>query len=285
VERQLAELGWAEVTADDPASATILLFAEHGRALARTRLLDRVVLEALAPDLEMTADDVVCYPEPRAADSDGISGVALAAVDAGARLIVPRATPDGSQISIVSARDATFSPVPSVDADLTWFRVTGPLGPTQPAPSWSLALAAAHRAVAAELTGLAREILRLAVEHTTTRHQYGVPVSSFQAVRYRLAESHVAIVAAEGLVETAFVVGTPFAAAVAKAQAGRAHEATSAAAIQVCGAMGSSLEHPLHRYVARGLVLDAFLDGWADLVVQLGTQVHTSRSASELVEI
>src|SRR5689334_947506 len=51
VDELLRELGWDEVVAADPATATRLLFTEQGRALARTNLLDRIVLDALANDL------------------------------------------------------------------------------------------------------------------------------------------------------------------------------------------------------------------------------------------
>jgi len=41
---------------------------------------------------------------------------------------------------------------------------------------------------ASALVGLAREALHLGVEHTTSRHQFGVPIGSFQAVAHRLAD-------------------------------------------------------------------------------------------------
>jgi len=41
---------------------------------------------------------------------------------------------------------------------------------------------------ASALVGLAREALHLGVEYTTSRHQFGVPIGSFQAVAHRLAD-------------------------------------------------------------------------------------------------
>lgn len=43
----------------------------------------------------------------------------------------------------------------------------------------------------------------------------------------------------------------------AKAAAGRAHRAVSDVALQVCGAIGLTAEHDLHRYVTRGFQIDA----------------------------
>ncbi len=42
----------------------------------------------------------------------------------------------------------------------------------------------------------------------------------------------------------------------AKAAAGRAHRAIIDAALQVCGAIGLTAEHDLHRYVTRGFQID-----------------------------
>jgi alkylation response protein AidB-like acyl-CoA dehydrogenase len=50
----------------------------------------------------------------------------------------------------------------------------------------------------------------------------------------------------------------------------------SASAVQVCGAMGATLEHPLHRYVNRGAVLDGLLGSSAELTVELGAMIRAS---------
>lgn len=282
VDARLAELGWAEVVAADPAAATQLLFIEQGRALASTALLDSVVLTAL----DVRAD-LVCYPSSGTAPTSGahaVRGLLLRSPQPGDTVAIP--LPDG-ELAVVPVEALTTTPLRAFDPSLAWYAVTGP-APRDLVPfagSWPDAVAAAHRALAAEIIGVSGEVLRLAVEHTSTRTQFGAPIAAFQAVRHRLADAHVAIAAARSLLEEAFVAGSNDCATAAKAQAGRAHELASAHALQVTGAMGSSIEHPLHTFVQRGVVLDALLGGWGELVGALGHQVLTTGATPLLIDV
>jgi hypothetical protein len=47
----------------------------------------------------------------------------------------------------------------------------------------------------------------------------------------------------------------------------------------VCGAMGATLEHPLHLYVNRGAVLDGLLGSSGELTAELGSVVRTTVTA------
>ncbi|MCW2622122.1 MAG: acyl-CoA dehydrogenase protein [Frankiales bacterium] len=290
VDAQLSELGWEDVVDEDPATATTLLFTEQGRSLAATALLDRTVLRILAKDLPAPATAVV-YPAlagGRALSSTAseVSGVVLRRPAPGSRVAVPVAGPDGPQVVVVSIDDLQVTDLTTFDPSLTWCTVTGPVhGTPVAAPSWPDALAAAHLALAAELIAVAGEVLRLAVEHTSSRFQFGAPIAAFQAVRHRLADSHVAIAAAKALLEGAWENGTPLAATAAKAQAGRAHEEASGHALQVTGAMGSTYEHPLHTFVSRGAVLDALLGGWNEQVRALGQEILRTGETPRLIEM
>jgi hypothetical protein len=280
VHAQLGELGWDDVVAGDPAVATMLLFTQHGRSLAVSDLLDRAVLAVLG-----VAADAVCYPaRGDAPQSDGqhTVGILLHRPAPGATVAVPLA---GGRVGIVPAASLTTTPLRTFDPSLTWYDVTGPPASSDAPGEWADAVAAAHRALAAELIGTGGEVLRLAVEHTSTRSQFGAPIAAFQAVRHRLADAHVAIAAAQSLLEAAFVAGSPASARAAKAQAGRAQELASGHALQVCGAMGSSLEHPLHTFVRRGVVLDALLGGWTEQVTALGRDVLTSGTTPLLIDV
>jgi hypothetical protein len=290
VDAVLDGLGWQEVVADDPATATTLLFTEHGRALATTALLDRVVLDALHPDLPGPAA-LVCHAALGSGSATSSTptrtdGILLRRPEPGDQVLVPTTVDGVPHVGVVAAEQLTATALRTFDPSLSWWAVAGPPpAATAPAPSWPAALAAGRRALAAELVGLAGEVLRLAVEHTSTRQQFGAPIAAFQAVRHRLADAHVAVTAAGTLLDAAFDDGTPVSAGAAKAHAGRAHDVASANALQVCGAMGSSLEHPLHRFVARGVVLDALLGSSADLRRELGALVRTTGQTPRLVEV
>ena len=291
VPRQLRELGWDDVAAADPAAATTLLFTEKGRALSTATLLDEAVLPLLGvhlPGGPVGGADLLCYPYPGSGTRPsstplGTTGVLLRRPEPDERLLIPVADADGVTLAVAAAGEFTVTPLSSLDPAVGWYAVAGPTPAARSDGSaWAAAVAAAQRALAAEIIGVAERALGLAVEHTSTRRQFNAPIAAFQAVRHRLADAYVAIAAARALLAASFVDGSQsptvaaIAAAAAKARAGRAHQTVSASAVQVCGAMGATLEHPLHRYVNAGAVLDALLGSSAELTVELGAMVRAT---------
>ena len=289
---QLRELGWDEVTAAGPAAATTLLFTEKGRALSPAALLDDVVLPLLRPGLvtSLGGADLVCYPYPGSGSAAGpsstplgVTGILLRRPGPDERLVIPVAEPGGVSLAVAPASAFTVTPLPSLDPAAGWYAVAGPAPAGRcDGDAWGTAVSAAHRALAAEITGTAERALELAVEHTSSRRQFNAPIAAFQAVRHRLADGYVAIAAARALLAAAFgdVSGpSAVAAAAAKARAGRAHQTVSTAAVQVCGAMGATLEHPLHQYVNRGAVLDGLLGSSGELTAELGAVVRAAVAA------
>lgn len=284
----LSQLGWDEVVADEPDTATTILFTEHGRVLGRSPILDRVTLTALAADLDEPVT-AICYPfgDHLPSAEEPVTGILLQLPSRGSLLAAPVRGNDGVPgLALVRSDSLETERLEAFDADLTWCRVTGPAPEVVvPAAAWPSAVAAARRALSAELIGVSREALRLASEHTSTRVQFGHPIAAFQAVRHRLADAYVAVMAADALLEAAWADGGDLAAIAAKAQAGRAHALVSRHAVQVCGAMGAALEHPLHRYVARGVALDALLGTSRELTAQLGEEVLTSGDTPRLAYV
>ena len=289
---QLRELGWDEVTAAGPAAATTLLFTEKGRALSPAALLDDVVLPLLRPGLDTSPGgaDLVCYPYPGSGSAAGpsstplgVTGILLRRPGPDERLVIPVAEPGGVSLAVAPASAFTVTPLPSLDPAAGWYAVAGPAPAGRcDGDAWGTAVSAAHRALAAEITGTAERALELAVEHTSSRRQFNAPIAAFQAVRHRLADGYVAIAAARALLAAASgdVSGpAAVAAAAAKARAGRAHQTVSTAAVQVCGAMGATLEHPLHQYVNRGAVLDGLLGSSGELTAELGAVVRAAVAA------
>jgi alkylation response protein AidB-like acyl-CoA dehydrogenase len=47
--------------------------------------------------------------------------------------------------------------------------------------------------MAATMVGACQRILDLVLDHVRDRHQFGVPIGSFQAIQHKAADMHVAI--------------------------------------------------------------------------------------------
>jgi alkylation response protein AidB-like acyl-CoA dehydrogenase len=120
---------------------------------------------------------------------------------------------------------------------------------------------------AAQLVGLARRMLELAVAHVTDRHQFGVPVGSFQAVKHHLADAALAIeFAAPAVARAAWSLAHAVPTggrdvSMAKALAGDAASVTGRAALQCHGAIGYTVEHDLHLFLKRSWALER---AWGD---------------------
>jgi len=102
---------------------------------------------------------------------------------------------------------------------------------------------AALVSAAAELVGLAAELVRRSVDHASERTQFGAPIGSFQAVKHRLVDAHVATERARSLTYRAAVVAEAAAARLAKAAASEAALDAARAAVQVHGGIGITREH------------------------------------------
>ncbi|MDB6002861.1 MAG: putative Acyl-CoA dehydrogenase, short-chain specific [Rhizobacter sp.] len=299
---ELDQLGWDEVLAEDPAWATTLLFTEHGRSLASSRALDDILLAELSPVLPAaTGPRALLYPDPADADVPASSGGALRGLLLGdltdvAEVVVPFSTPDGVGLLVVSAAalQDQLSPAAAFDPAIGWQRVADAAVPAGPSPvpaavEWERAVAAGHRAVAAELIGICEAALALAVEHTSARFQYGRAIASFQAVRHRLSEAHVAIASARSMLDAAWTAAGrpdgPWAARLAKVRAGRAQAEVMRHGVQVLGAMGLTRESDMHRFVTRAAALDALLGGHRALTGALGADLLAGADLLPVVEI
>jgi alkylation response protein AidB-like acyl-CoA dehydrogenase len=150
---------------------------------------------------------------------------------------------------------------------------------------WRAAVAAGQLALGHELVGASRRMLELAREHALTRVQFGQPIARFQAVRHRLAETLVAIEAAEAMLDAAWLDGTPQVAAMAKAMAGRGARVVARHCQQVLAGIGFTTEHPLHRYVRRVLVLEQLLGGTRPLTRELGRDILEQHRLPGLVPL
>src|SRR6185312_2477608 len=106
------------------------------------------------------------------------------------------------------------------------------------------ALAAGRLALGWWLVGTSRAMLSLARQHAVDRVQFGRHISSFQAIRHRLAETLVAIEGAEATLQAATECDDPqgLASLLAKAAAGQAALTAARHCQQVLGGIGFTAE-------------------------------------------
>lgn len=120
--------------------------------------------------------------------------------------------------------------------------------------SWRIALAA-------EIAGVLRGGLDAVVAHVRERHQFGRPLGSFQTIQHRLAGAAAKIEAAYWLTLKA---AQRLQAGDAATALGYVQEASTKVVYdlhQFMGAMGLTLEHPLHRWTYRARLLRSSLGG------------------------
>jgi hypothetical protein len=106
-------------------------------------------------------------------------------------------------------------------------------------------------ALAAEAAGLLKATVDATVEHTTVRKQFGRPLGTFQALRHRLAECAVLVGGVRWLALKAAWSGDDGDAALAALHAQESAKRVVYDAHQMLGAMGMTLEHPLHLWTYR----------------------------------
>ncbi|OBF49678.1 acyl-CoA dehydrogenase [Mycobacterium sp. 852002-53434_SCH5985345] len=169
----------------------------------------------------------------------------------------------------------------AVDESLPIHRV--PQGSSLP----PAALHAGRRALGWWLVGASRAMLALARQHALDRVQFGRHISSFQAIRHRLAETLVAIEGAEATLHVAAQSNDHdgLGAQLAKAAAGQAALTAARHCQQVLGGIGFTAEHPLHHHVKRSLILDGLLGNAQELTRVAGKTLVDKRFAPRLAEL
>jgi alkylation response protein AidB-like acyl-CoA dehydrogenase len=124
---------------------------------------------------------------------------------------------------------------------------------------------AARIAQGAELIGVARRALSLTLDYLNTRHQFGKPIGSFQALQHRMVDAFIQVELASACITEA-LAGIDRAPENAAAMASRikarcAHAAlhVTRLAIQFHGAMGFTDECDIGLYFKRALALSSWL--------------------------
>ena len=116
-------------------------------------------------------------------------------------------------------------------------------------------------ALACEASGLAHAAVASAVDHLTQRKQFGRPLGAFQALRHRMAECAVLAGGVRWLALKAADTMDPGDAALAALHAQESATRIPYDLHQMLGAMGMTLEHPLHLWTYRLKALLSDLGG------------------------
>jgi alkylation response protein AidB-like acyl-CoA dehydrogenase len=124
--------------------------------------------------------------------------------------------------------------------------------------------------MATTMVGACQRILVLVLEHVRTRHQFGVPIGSFQAVQHKAVDMYVAIQRARALAYFAALTIAEddprrrLAAAMAKAAAGECQSLVFRHGLQLFGAMGFTWENDLQFALKRAKAGELMLGGAAE---------------------
>ncbi|MBW5484726.1 acyl-CoA dehydrogenase family protein [Streptomyces bambusae] len=141
--------------------------------------------------------------------------------------------------------------------------------------AYDAVLAVARTAFAGLQAGVCAGSLARAVAYTSTREQFGRPLSTNQAVLLRAADAHM---------DTEAIRVTAYEAAwrIDQGLPAREHALTTAwwaseagkrvvhAGQHLHGGMGADLDHPVHRHFLWGRQLDAYLGCGSELLAELG---------------
>jgi hypothetical protein len=286
VSEALAEFDWQDLVHTDEAFAFTALFEEQGYLAADTNALDIAVATVLGLDGRAP----ILWPVNPYATAEEVGGSGVVVVE-GVSLGGQHNAPDNilapvaGHMQMLAVSSIEEGALGGMARGSTWVRRRVWGTPTTDFGPWSDVETLARLAIASELVGVAHRIVDLAAEQVSARRQFGRPIASNQAVRFRLAEAHVEMVGARALIAAAWQERSAAAARWAKAVAGSAHDAVAKHAIQVCGAIGLSDEHPLPALVRRGMALDALLGPAVQQQLRIGRELiahqHDTQSSRE----
>ncbi len=273
---QLAEVGFLGVVVPEEHGGLGLgdldlavLLEEAGRVALPVPLLETAVaaltlLDAGSPEQckrwlpGIAAGEVVA--------TIGLPGQSLVVAAPDADLLV--LARDGG-LHAVEADRCELTPQPAFDASRRLATVSVDTGPDtsltdDPAKLARFADRAAV-AAAATLVGIAAHLVRESVAYVAQRRQFGRPIGSFQAIKYRLADAHLAVEFARPLTWVAAHqvgvsdAGDPeasAAASAAKVAASTAQATANEHALQCHGGIGFTWEHDLQMWLKRGKALE-----------------------------
>ena len=282
-DRVLRDLGWHDMLTTEPIDAVAVVFGELGRLAARSTVIDDVVGVALG----LPPGRAIVHPRWGGAELPDPAGPAIDGV-AGSR-ITTAADADVLCRGGVATVGTLGLEIVEREADRELGRVSWAGRPEALAPLTDAtidgAITAARLALAHQLRGLASGMLTLARSHALDRTQFGRPIGSFQAVRHRLAETHVAIEGATAALDAAVEDPAAITVDLARVLAGRAAIEASRHCQQVLAGIGFTRDHDFHRYLFAAIELDGLYGTTASLTRRLGRDLIATGVVPRTVEL
>ncbi len=204
-------------------------------------------------------------------DSWRISGTTRHVIDGDRadHLALVATTGEGPTLFVVPGVDAEVERTPTFDPTLHLADVTldgvevsadRAAHGLEVAKGIELARMEAVTCIAASMVGASQRILELTLDHVRSRHQFGQPIGSFQAVKHMLVDVYVAIERARVLCHFAALTlaevddRARLATSMAKAAAGDCQRVAARTGIQLFGGLGYTWENDLQLFVRRGEV-------------------------------
>jgi alkylation response protein AidB-like acyl-CoA dehydrogenase len=279
--KSYVEHGWTEMSEPDTAVELAIVLEELGRATDPTPFLATMSQFApLAGDrFDPRASGTAVYGGVTAhREGDGwvLDGTARHVLDGDraewlavvtdAAVFVVNAEEAAGQLS--RRRSSVLDPVLHV-ADLTFDGLCLP-DTARVAVDTERAHHVALMGMAITMVGACQRILDLVLDHVRSRHQFGVPIGSFQAVQHKAADMHVAVERARALTyySALTIAGDDsrrrLAAAMAKAAAGECQSLVFRHGLQLFGAMGFTWENDLQFALKRAKAGELMLGGTAE---------------------
>jgi alkylation response protein AidB-like acyl-CoA dehydrogenase len=245
LDKQLAATGWRSLRSDEASGVEVAIVAEElGRGLVDAPFLGPVLADDLSrhlaggPEADATivvgdaAFDARGYGRAVALDGTAVRGVELTGPRDGADLTRSRAVIGSGADDLGAVTD-------------------------EAAARWQ---ALALTITTADLVGVSRGTLNLAVEYAKIREQYGHTIGSYQAVAHLLAEAQTLVEGSESILRHAAWAVDELdpaeairAAQVAKVYCARAARTVCETSIQVHGGIGNTWECLAHIYLRRAL--------------------------------
>ena len=216
-------------------------------------------------------------------DGDRAEEIAvLAATDRGPiTVVVP-----GTDVS--ANRQTAFDPtlqVTSIDFDGVMVPEDRVLALDDPETTWHRAMEMAVTGLSLVTVGACQRAFDMTLAYSKERHQFGVPIGSFQAIKHKAVDMYVRIERARALGYFAALCiaegddRRPLAAAMAKAAAGDAQNMVVRETIQIFGGIGFTWENDLHLYLRRAKAAEVLFGGAAHHRAQVGRMVLNDSTA------